>query len=63
MTPEDLMKQVDARPHMGKFCQSFGKADMARLHGEHFTKLLKVAEQHDPDKKFTDVFTRRLFWG
>jgi hypothetical protein len=59
---EDLMKEIDARPHLGKFCRSFGPGDMARLHGNHFTKFLQIAQQQDPDKKFTNVFTRRLFW-
>jgi FAD/FMN-containing dehydrogenase len=59
---EDLMKQVGARPHLGKFCRSFGRADMERLHRNYFTKFRQLAEQHDPDKKFSNVFTRRLFW-
>lgn len=58
---EELIKEVGARPHLGKFCQSFGKADMERLHGEHFTKFLKVIAEHDPENKFSNEFTRRLF--
>lgn len=59
---EDLMKQLDARPHLGKFNRSFGRGDMERLHQNHFAKFIQVAEQQDPDKKFANVFTRRLFW-
>jgi hypothetical protein len=59
---EKLMKQVDARPHLGKYCLSFTKNDMLRLHQQHFTKFLQVAKQHDPEGKFVGVFTRRIFW-
>ena len=59
---EELMKQVDARPHMGKYCQSFTTGDMMRLHGQHFTKFLQIAKQHDPDGRFVGDFTRRMFW-
>jgi hypothetical protein len=60
---EDLIKQLDARPHLGKFCQSLSTRDMARLHQANFAKFLEVAEGQDPDKKFANVFTRRLFWN
>jgi hypothetical protein len=60
---EDSLKQLDARPHLGKFCQSLTTRDLARLHEEHFAKFLEVAAQQDPDKKFANVFTRRLFWN
>ena len=59
---EDLMREVDARPHMGKYCQSFTKDDMMRLHQQHFTKFLQIAKQHDPEGKFVGDFTRRVFW-
>ena len=59
---EELMRGMGtARPHLGKYCKSFGKADMARLHGDDFTKFLKLVEEHDPHGKFANGFTRRLF--
>lgn len=58
---EELMKEIGARPHPGKFCQSFHKDDLARLHGEHFEKFLQLMKQHDPEDKFANSFTRRLF--
>ena len=60
---ERLMKEIDARPHPGKFNQTFTKEDMSRLHGEHFTKFLGLARKHDPERKFANAFTRRLFLG
>jgi hypothetical protein len=58
---EDAMKQIEARPHPGKHCQSFHKEDMLRLHGSHFTRYIELVDQHDPESKFANVFTRRLF--
>ena len=58
---EKLTKKIGARPHLGKFCESFSKADMARLHGDNFTKFLNLVEKHDPEGKFANDFTRRLF--
>ena len=58
---ENLMKTMDARPHLGKFCKSFGKADLARLHGDKFTKFLELKQKHDPQNKFENELTRRLF--
>ncbi len=58
---QEVIKEIGARPHLGKYCEGFGKADMAELHGDNFTKFLKLVEEHDPDGKFANEFTRRLF--
>lgn len=57
---EELMKEIGARPHLGKYCEAFGSADMEKIHGDSFTRFLKLAEQQDPDSKFANEFTRRL---
>ncbi len=36
---EKLMKQVGARPHLGKYCEAHTKDDMAKLHGPQFEKF------------------------
>ena len=59
---EELMKQVGARPHLGKFCQTLHQDDMTKIHGDHFAKFRQIAQEHDPEKKFVNEFTRRLFW-
>jgi hypothetical protein len=59
---ETLMKEVGARPHSGKFNESFRKEDMIRLHQDHFLKFLDLVRQHDPERKFANDFTRRMFW-
>jgi FAD/FMN-containing dehydrogenase len=58
---EKLMKQVDARPHPGKFNESFTKEDMMRWHQNYFARFLDLVKQHDPERKFANDFTRRLF--
>jgi FAD/FMN-containing dehydrogenase len=58
---EALIKEIGARPHLGKYCEGFGEADMAKLHGDNFARFLNLVEKHDPDRKFANGFTRRLF--
>jgi FAD/FMN-containing dehydrogenase len=58
---EELIKEIGARPHLGKFCESLARADLARLHQDNFTNFLDLVEKHDPDRKFANEFTRRLF--
>ena len=58
---EELMKEIGARPHLGKYCEGFGKEDLAKLHGDRFEKFLELMEEHDPDRKFANDFTRRVF--
>jgi FAD/FMN-containing dehydrogenase len=58
---EELMKQLGARPHLGKFCQSFQKGDLEKIHAEQFERFLQIRQEHDPDKKFVNEFTQRLF--
>ncbi len=58
---EDLIREVGARPHLGKYCESLDRADMAKLHGDDFTKFLDLVDKHDPEGKFANAFTQRLF--
>ena len=58
---EDLIKEIGGRPHLGKYCEGFGKEDMARLHGDKLVRFLNLIEEHDPDGIFANEFTRRLF--
>jgi hypothetical protein len=57
---EDLIKEIGGRPHLGKYCEGFRKEDLADLHGDKFVRFLDLVEQHDPERKFANVFTRRL---
>jgi D-arabinono-1,4-lactone oxidase/FAD binding domain len=58
---EKLMKEVGARPHLGKWCQSYTKSDMVKVHTTNFDKFLDIRQQYDPKGKFANKFTRRLF--
>ena len=58
---EKLMKEIGARPHLGKYCESYDSSDLKRLHQEYFTRFVQIAEERDPDGKFANDFTRRLF--
>jgi D-arabinono-1,4-lactone oxidase len=58
---ENLMRELDARPHPGKFNESFTKEDLMRLHQDYFVKFLDLARQYDPESKFANEFTRRMF--
>ncbi|HEY0728905.1 MAG TPA: D-arabinono-1,4-lactone oxidase, partial [Pyrinomonadaceae bacterium] len=58
---ERTMKEVGARPHLGKFCELHTRADMEKLHSTYFTKFLEIRDQQDPQRKFANEFTRRLF--
>ena len=60
---EKLMREVEARPHPGKFNQTFTRDDLMKMHGEHFVKFIDLANKHDPERKFANRFTRRMFWG
>ena len=57
---EALIKQVGARPHLGKYCRDLTKADLQNVHGQHFTDFLQVVQQHDPQQKFRNALIKRL---
>jgi hypothetical protein len=58
---EDLIKEIGARPHLGKYCESIDEEDLARLHQDSFAEFLELVGRHDPGGKFANDFTRRLF--
>ncbi len=58
---EELIKSIGARPHLGKYCEIIGSRELEKLHGEHFNRFRQLVQQHDPEGKFANDFTRRLF--
>jgi FAD/FMN-containing dehydrogenase len=58
---EELVKSIGARPHLGKYCENLDGRDLERLHGEHFNRFRQLVAQHDPDGRFANDFTRRMF--
>jgi len=59
---ENLIKELRARPHLGKFCETFDEEYLASLHQNSFTTFKELVQEHDPDGKFANELTRRLFW-
>ena len=60
---ERFIRKIGARPHLGKYCESINRSDMEKLYQESFTRFQQIVKQHDPEGKFTNDFTRRLFQG
>lgn len=58
---EAEIKNIGARPHLGKFCATLTKSDMHNIHGAYFDQFLQLMAQHDPNDKFANDFTRRMF--
>jgi FAD/FMN-containing dehydrogenase len=58
---EQLVRETNARPHLGKFAETLRKEDMSRLYGANFDRFLQLRDEHDPERKFSNDFTRRIF--
>ena len=58
---ETDIKRNGLRPHLGKYCESIDGGDLERLHRNHFVKFSQLIEKHDPEGKFSNEFTRRMF--
>jgi len=58
---EEILKEIGARPHLGKFCQTLDKNHLDNVHGANFESFLELMHEHDPDDKFANDFTRRMF--
>jgi hypothetical protein len=58
---EGEIRNIGARPHLGKYCASLNKSDMHNVHGVHFDQFLALMAVHDPQDKFANAFTRRMF--
>jgi hypothetical protein len=58
---EESVKNLGARPHLGKYCTIFHKEDLQNLYPATFPLFQQLRLQQDPQKKFSNVFTRRIF--
>jgi hypothetical protein len=58
---EDMIRKIKARPHLGKFCETLDKQHLHDIYGKHFERFLELRDEHDPNRKFINPFTRRLF--
>jgi hypothetical protein len=58
---EQLIGEIGARRHLGKFCERLDRDEMAKLYGANFDRFLELVERHDPEGKFGNAFTRQVF--
>jgi hypothetical protein len=56
-----LIKELEGRPHLGKYCKGFDMAYLQKLHTEYFQTFQRLIIRHDPAGKFSNAFTERLF--
>lgn len=57
----ERIKKIGARPHLGKYCEGFDKEYLARFYPRNFLRFQQLRNTHDPEGKFTNEFTRRVF--
>lgn len=58
---ENLMREVGARPHLGKYASNIDRDYLEHVHGEEFVRFQRLVREHDPDGKFVNNFTRKLW--
>jgi FAD/FMN-containing dehydrogenase len=58
---ERWAKESDAQLHLGKWCESFARSDIAAMHGERFERFLAIRAEADPNGRFVNRFTGRIF--
>jgi len=58
---EELIKEIGARPHLGKYIHSLDSAYLASVHGQYFERFQQLVKEHDPESKFANAFTQQLF--
>lgn len=58
---EKLMREIGARPHLGKYVSNIDRDYLEHVHGENFVRFRRLVEEHDTEGKFTNAFTRKLF--
>lgn len=58
---EAYMREIGARPHLGKWCETITHADLQHTHGAAFEAFSALRSEHDPDGRFRNAFTDRVF--
>jgi hypothetical protein len=56
-----VIRDIGARPHLGKFGLNFDKSYMASLYSANFDRFVELMNEHDPESKFANPLTNRLF--
>jgi hypothetical protein len=58
---EALVMELGGRPHLGKYSEKVDKDYLAQLYGQNFERFQELMAEYDPEGKFANDFTRRLF--
>jgi hypothetical protein len=58
---EPIIKEIGGRPHLGKYCYGWTRADFQALYPQCFATFKQLMAEHDPEGKFINPFTQRLF--
>lgn len=58
---EEVIKEIGARPHLGKYCEKLDNDHLSNVYGTSFDEFLRLRLMHDPNEKFGNSFTSRLF--
>jgi FAD/FMN-containing dehydrogenase len=58
---EEIIKEIGARPHLGKYCRTLDKAHLSNVHEVNLDRFLELMREFDPEDKFANNFTRRMF--
>jgi len=58
---EEIIKEIGARPHLGKYCRTLDKNHLQNVHEANFDRFLELMREFDPEDKFANNFTRRMF--
>ena len=56
-----LLRELGARPHLGKYCDGVTAELLERAHGDSYRRFLDLVAEHDPDATLGNAFTRPLF--
>lgn len=57
---EQWVKRTGARLHLGKWCESFDRDDIAAMHGQRFERFAAVRAEADPNNRFVNPFAERI---
>lgn len=58
---EKVVREIGARPHLGKHCGALDSGYLEQVHGDAFIRFRKLVRERDPHGKFANAFTQRLF--
>lgn len=57
----EMIKEIGGRPHLGKHCDGFDGTYLEQLYGDDYRRFQRLVTQHDPNGRFANAFTNRMF--